>query len=253
MLRPGFAVLSRSVRASLASASIPRAASQSLRTTQALPSLRTPVRGVRTSPFKGATPGNASKGLALTMPHSAPDASGPTSFSHPGGWTRALTSVGIVAGSALAANMFFNRPTREAPLGEFAQSYLHRTFGYLAGGLSLTAAGAVALHRSGFSVRLMATSPWLVLGLGLVTSIGGMIGAQSLPPGSPGKYACWALFNASQAAVLSPLLFFNPALLARAGLYTAGVVGSLCYVGATAKEGQYLWLGGPLLAGVTVV
>lgn len=117
----------------------------------------------------------------------------------------------------------------------------------------MTAVGAIALHRSGFTFRLMATNPWLVLGLGLVTSIGGMIGAQSLPPGSPGQYACWALFNASQAAVLSPLLFFNPALLARAGLYTAGVVGSLCYVGATAKEGQYLWLGGPLLAGITVV
>lgn len=135
----------------------------------------------------------------------------------------------------------------------FSQEYLRSTFGYLAAGLGLTAAGAVALHRSGFSYRLMATNPWLVLGVGLVASIGGMIGAQALPPGSPGKTACWLLFNASQAAVLSPLMFFNPALLARAGLYTAGVVGSLCYVGATAKDGQYLWMGGPLLAGVTVV
>lgn len=185
------------------------------------------------------------------MPHT--ESSGPSSFSQPGGWTRALTSVGVIAGSALAANVFLNRPTREGGLDEFSRSYLNRTFGYLAGGLSLTAAGAIALHRTGFSYRLMATSPWLVLGLGLVTSIGGMIGAQSLPPGSAGKTACWLLFNASQAAVLSPLMFFNPALLARAGLYTAGVVGSLCYVGATAKDGQFLWLGGPLLAGVTVV
>jgi hypothetical protein len=254
MLRPNFAVLSRSIRASVATSSI---------STKPLPSLirssppqlspiRTAVRGVRTSPFR---PGqeNASKGLSLSLPHSGPEVGAPTSFSQPGGWTRALTSVGIVAGSALAANLFFNRSTNEGGLSQFQQSYLHRTFGYLAGGLSLTAIGAVGLHRSGFSVRLMASSPWLVLGVGLVTSIGGMIGAQTLPPGSPGKYACWALFNASQAAVLSPLLFFNPALLARAGLYTAGVVGSLCYVGATAKEGQYLWLGGPLLAGVTVV
>lgn len=42
-------------------------------------------------------------------------------------------------------------------------------------------------------------------------------------------------FNAFQAATLSPLFFYSPALLARAGLYTAGVVGSLSYVGATAK------------------
>ena len=63
----------------------------------------------------------------------------------------------------------------------------------------------------------------------------------------------WLLFNVSQAAVLSPLFFLHPAILARAGLYTAGLMGSLCYVGATAKENQYLFLGGPLLAGVTIV
>ena len=42
-------------------------------------------------------------------------------------------------------------------------------------------------------------------------------------------------FNACQAATLSPLFFLSPAILSRAALYTAGVVGSLAYVGATAK------------------
>jgi hypothetical protein len=41
-------------------------------------------------------------------------------------------------------------------------------------------------------------------------------------------------FNGCQAATLSPLFFLSPALLARAALYTCGVVGSLAYVGATA-------------------
>lgn len=36
-------------------------------------------------------------------------------------------------------------------------------------------------------------------------------------------------------------------------MYTCGVVGSLSYVGATAKSDKYLYMGGPLLAGVTVV
>jgi len=49
------------------------------------------------------------------------------------------------------------------------------------------------------------------------------------------------------------MYFYSPALLARAGLYTAGVVGSLAYVGATAKTDQYLYIGGPLLAGLCVV
>ena len=52
------------------------------------------------------------------------------------------------------------------------------------------------------------------------------------------KAVFWLGFNAFQAATLSPLLFLNPALLGRAALYTAGVVGSLSYVGATAKQDQ---------------
>jgi len=60
-------------------------------------------------------------------------------------------------------------------------------------------------------------------------------------------------FNGFQAATLSPLFFLSPALLGRAALYTCGVVGSLSYVGATAKNDKYLYMGGPLLAGVTVV
>lgn len=110
-------------------------------------------------------------------------------------------------------------------MDEFSSHYLNSTFRYLAGGLSLTAAMAIGLHRFGFSQRLMMANPWLVLGGGLITSIGGMIGAQTLEPGSPGKIACWLLFNGAQAAVLSPLLFVNPAILARAGLYTAGIMG----------------------------
>jgi len=52
---------------------------------------------------------------------------------------------------------------------------------------------------------------------------------------------------------LSPLFFFAPVILSRAALYTFGVVGSLSYVGATAKTDKFLYLGAPLLAGVTVV
>ncbi len=67
------------------------------------------------------------------------------------------------------------------------------------------------------------------------------------------KYALWTAFNVAQAAILSPLMFLQPALLARAGLYTAGVMGSIAFVGATAKQDKYLYIGGPLLACVAVV
>jgi growth hormone-inducible transmembrane protein len=49
------------------------------------------------------------------------------------------------------------------------------------------------------------------------------------------------------------MLFMQPALLYRAGLYTLGMMGSIAFVGATAKQDKYLWIGAPLLAGVAVV
>jgi FtsH-binding integral membrane protein len=67
------------------------------------------------------------------------------------------------------------------------------------------------------------------------------------------KHILWSAFNLTNAAVLAPLFFYSPAILARAGLYTVGIIGSISFVGATAKEDKYLYLGGPLLAGVAVV
>jgi len=45
-----------------------------------------------------------------------------------------------------------------------------------------------------------------------------------------------------QGLTLSPMCLVNPAILGRAALYTAGAVGGISYVGATAKSDQYLWL-----------
>jgi FtsH-binding integral membrane protein len=67
------------------------------------------------------------------------------------------------------------------------------------------------------------------------------------------KYGMWSAFNLTQGALLAPMMFFHPAILARAGLYTVGMMGSIAFVGATAKQEQYMYLGGPLLAGVTIV
>lgn len=73
------------------------------------------------------------------------------------------------------------------------------------------------------------------------------------PANSFQKHAFWGAFQVSQALFLAPMYFFAPAILSRAALYTVGTVGALSYVSATAKTDQYLYLGGPLLAGLTVV
>merc|ERR1712007_216618 len=109
--------------------------------------------------------------------------------------------------------------------------------------------------QTGFVYRIMVTNPWVVGIGGLALSFATMIGTRSISPDNYiQKYALWTAFNATQAAFVAPLLFMAPpALIARAGLYTLAMMGSISFVGATAKQEKYLYLGGPLLAGVALV
>lgn len=169
--------------------------------------------------------------------------------------SRLLYGAGIFGGTLLAINLIFNRETREdGGMPPFERKYLNETFMHTGLGLGIIAIAARQLHASGWSYRLMATNPWLVAGVGLVGSIGTMYGAMATSPDNyVQKYALWGAFNLTQAALLSPLMFMQPALLARAGLYTVGMMGSIAFVGATAKQEKYLWLGAPLLGGVAIV
>ncbi|KAI2792625.1 hypothetical protein POX_b02664 [Penicillium oxalicum] len=173
-----------------------------------------------------------------------------------GNFTQKLLYGGaIVGGTILATNFIFNRETREdGGMPAYERSFLNETFMHTGLGIGIIAIAARALHTSGWSVRLMAMNPWLVMGVGLVGSIGSMYATFATPPDNYLlKYGCWTMFNLTQAALLSPLMFMHPAILARAGLYTVGMMGSIAFVGATAKQEKYLYLGGPLLAGVALV
>ncbi|KAL5533702.1 hypothetical protein ACEPAG_162 [Sanghuangporus baumii] len=181
------------------------------------------------------------------------DAEVVTSASKNEAWKRLGVAAAVVLGAAVGTNAILNRETRDA-LSTAERSYLNESFQYMGGGLAIVAATARVMFRNGFAVRVMSANPWAVLGLSLVGGIGTMLGVFYTPPeNSLLKHTFWIGFNVCQAATLSPLFFFNPAILSRAALYTAGVIGSLAYVGATAKNETYLYMGGPLLAGLTVV
>ncbi|KAN0111593.1 Inhibitor of apoptosis-promoting Bax1 domain containing protein [Russula decolorans] len=168
-------------------------------------------------------------------------------------WRRYAVTAATVVGTIVGVEVFLNRDTRDS-LTVAERSYLHDSFKYTGGGLALTALAARGMFRAGLPFRIMSANPWLVLGVSLVGSIGSMVGVYyTSPENSAQKHLFWLAFNACQAATLSPLFFISPAILSRAALYTCGVVGSLSYVGATATNDKYLYMGGPLLAGVTVV
>lgn len=133
-------------------------------------------------------------------------------------------------------------------------SYLNDTFKYTGVGVFTIGMVAKSLHNMGWSYRLMSMNPWLVVGGSLVASIGTMMATRMTDPDNTfAKHAWWFAFNIAQGATLAPVFFYNPALIARAGLYTVGLMGGISIVGATAKNDQYLWLGAPLLGGVAVV
>lgn len=99
---------------------------------------------------------------------------------------RLLYGAGIVGATVLATNLIFNRETREdGGMPPYERQYLNDTFLHTGLGVGIIGVVAQALHRSGWSYRLMATNPWVVVGVGLATSIGTMYGCIAT---SPEKY-----------------------------------------------------------------
>jgi growth hormone-inducible transmembrane protein len=96
---------------------------------------------------------------------------------------RLLYGAALFGGTVVAINMVFNRETREdGGMPAFERAYLNDTFLHTGLGIGTIAVAARALHRSGWSYRLMAANPWLVFGLGLAGSVGTMFATRAIPP-----------------------------------------------------------------------
>jgi hypothetical protein len=96
---------------------------------------------------------------------------------------RLLYGAGIFGGTLLAINLVFNRETREdGGMPPFERKYLNETFVHTGLGLGIIAVAARTLHMNGWSYRLMAANPWLVMGVGLAASIGSMYGCMKTDP-----------------------------------------------------------------------
>ena len=96
---------------------------------------------------------------------------------------RLLYGAAIFGGTVVATNLIFNRETREdGGMPPFERQYLNETFMHTGLGIGIIGIAAQALHRSGWSVRLMTASPWLVLGCGLAAGIGTMYGTFATDP-----------------------------------------------------------------------
>jgi hypothetical protein len=96
---------------------------------------------------------------------------------------RMLYGAGIFGATLLGINLIFNRETREdGGMPPFERAYLNDTFMHTGLGIGMIGIAARALHMNGWSVRLMSANPWLVLGVGLVGSIGSMYACRVTDP-----------------------------------------------------------------------
>lgn len=89
----------------------------------------------------------------------------------------------MIGGGMVALNLIFNRETREdggMPLYE--RSYLNDTFMHTGLGVGIIGLSAKAMFQSGFTYRLMATNPWVVMIGGLAMSIGTMMATRATAP-----------------------------------------------------------------------
>lgn len=158
----------------------------------------------------------------------------------------------------LVLNHFLNSHDNQAmsSISPTVHSYLKGTYTYVVSGFAITALSAVSAFRSGFAVRVMQLNPMLYLGTSMVAIIATSYIAQStsIVESPVLKHAAWAASMACVGAIsLSPLMFLPSAVLSRAALYTTGIVGSLSIVAINAEEDKFLYLGGPLFGGLTVV
>jgi FtsH-binding integral membrane protein len=139
-------------------------------------------------------------------------------------------------------------------ISPYVQSYLYDTFKYVALGLGITVVSAILAFRSGLPLRLFMSHP-IASSIGLsVALIGMMVFTRAIDPANAiVKNLSFTAFNVLMGVSLCTMGFFAPQILFKAGLYTAGLVSALSLTAMNAKEDRFLFLGGPLLAGLSVI
>ncbi|KAJ3061796.1 hypothetical protein HDU98_002303 [Podochytrium sp. JEL0797] len=135
----------------------------------------------------------------------------------------------------------------------FVNQYLNETYRFVGLSTGLTFLTAFSLHKSALFQRLMVRNP-VGITLGSLMAAGAISNATLVTPTDYSyiKYVLFGAVAACKGTFLSSTLVIYPALLARAGLYTFGLVSSMAFIGATANSDHYIRTGGPLLGALTV-
>lgn len=140
---------------------------------------------------------------------------------------------------------------------QYVRERVQSTYSYFGAGLGITAGAAYGVTRSPTLMRLAMGNSMLAVFGSIALLIGSGMVVRSIPYNpntifSP-KTAAWALHAGIVGGVIAPLALLGGPLLVRAAWMTAGIVGGLSAIAATAPSDKFLNMGGPLAIGLGVV
>lgn len=139
---------------------------------------------------------------------------------------------------------------------QYVRDRIHTTYQYFGAGLGITAASALAVARSPTLMNLAMKNSIgaVLLSMGLLIGSGMVVRSIPYEAGTFGsKQIAWALHAGLLGGFLAPLTMLGGPLLIRAAWYTAGIIGSLSVIAATAPSEKFLNMAGPLSVGLGLV
>lgn len=145
---------------------------------------------------------------------------------------------------------------RSAIWPEYVRQRIRSTYEYFGTGLGITAASALAVSRTPALMNLAMRNSMLAIFASFALVIGSGMVARSIPydQNSFGsKQLAWALHAGLMGAFVAPITLLGGPLLVKAAWYTAGIIGGLSLIAATAPSEKFLNMAGPLSVGLGLV
>lgn len=145
---------------------------------------------------------------------------------------------------------------RSAVWPQYIRDRISSTYQYFGASIGLTAASAYAVSQSASLMRL-ATSGGMMFMFG---SIAALVGSSMLVRSLPyeqGKFnsktLAWMAHSGLLGGLIAPISLLGGPIVMKAAIYTAGIVGGLSLIAATAPSEKFLNMGGPLAIGLGAV
>lgn len=158
-----------------------------------------------------------------------------------------LVGLGMVALNGVTGSV-----SAEAMYPSYVSKRITSTYGYLAGGLGITAVTATYIFRSGLYYRLANVNPWVMLIGTAIGTIGSMAVCQTTNNKTL-QHAAWLSFAGLMGVSMYPLAMVGGAILEQAAMGTGIIMGSISLVAATTRSDNHKVMAGPLTVGLGVV